>query len=107
SDHGWFAEGVLRLQRYWTANRSLFFAPTAVSDTATRGGPLLRTPSNWSGDFSVGSDDRKKFFFNVSTHYDRSSDSSYRHSFGVGLNARPSSNVQLSLTLTIRCSHDH
>jgi hypothetical protein len=106
-ERGFFAEAFGILQSYWNYDASFSFTPGAISDRLTRGGPLARNRTSWSSDASFGSDDRKFFFLTLSGHADRSGDGSYTHSGRLTLNARPASNIQLSLAPSVSRSHDH
>ena len=104
-ENGVFADTFGTLQNYWTYRAALFVASAGVSDQATRGGPLVRLPWNWSSDQSVGSDDRKRFFVNVNGHLEGNDEDSWARSLGVGLNYRPASNLTLSVVPAYSRSH--
>ncbi|HEX9985207.1 MAG TPA: DUF5916 domain-containing protein [Thermoanaerobaculia bacterium] len=97
-ERGAFVDTFATLQSYWSYRTSLYVIPSSVSDRETRGGPLMRTPSSWEYEASVGSDDRKKYFFDAFVELDRGDDGSYTRGLGVELTARPASNVQVSLS---------
>jgi hypothetical protein len=97
-ERGAFVDTFATLQNYWSYRTSLFVTPSSISDRDTRGGPLMRTPAYWEYEASVGSDDRKKFFFDAFVELDRGDDGSYTRGVGVELTARPASNVQVSLS---------
>jgi hypothetical protein len=103
---GFMLQHFATLQSYWNYSADFFYNPSAVDDRATRGGPLLRTPSAWSSDLSFGSDDRKHFYFNVSGHDDGSGDGSYSRNLGVTLTAQPSPSLRLSVAPTLSRSHN-
>jgi hypothetical protein len=105
-ERGFFADAFGVLQTYWNWRASLFVTPGSFSDRLTRGGPLVRTRSSWSSDQSIGSDDRKKFYFTIDGHVEGNDDGSYVRSCGVSLNLRPSSNLLLSLSPYYSRSHD-
>jgi hypothetical protein len=98
------ASGVWQSYREYRA--SLFLTPGALSDRLTRGGPLVRTPASWSSDLTLGSDSRKKYFFSIDAHLYGAGDDSYSRTLSVSLNARPASNVQLSLMPSFTRSYD-
>jgi hypothetical protein len=51
--------------------------------------------------------DRKKFYFEITGHADGKRDGSYSRSGGITLNARPSSNLVLSVAPYLTRAHDH
>jgi hypothetical protein len=106
-ERGVFSDMQGVFQNYWNAHLSVFLNAAAISDRLTRGGPLARTPSGWSSDFNVGTDDRKTLSFGLNAHADRYEDGSYTHSIGVTATARPRANLQLSAGPTFTRSHDH
>src|SRR5258708_29390828 len=75
-EHGAFADMQGLFKNYWNAHLSFFLNADALSDRLTRGGPLARTPSSWSNDFNIGTDDRKNLSFGLNGHADRSADGS-------------------------------
>jgi Domain of unknown function (DUF5916)/Carbohydrate family 9 binding domain-like len=106
-ERGVFADSFGTFANYWTARAALFVTTSAFSDRTTRGGPLVRTPSAWSSDFSVGSDFRKTFAAELNGHVDHSDDGSYSRTLGITFTARPRSNLQLSVGPSLTRSHDH
>ncbi len=106
-ERGAFADLTGIFQNYWNAHASFFLNGTALSDRLTRGGPLARTPSSWSTDLSLNTDDRKKLSLGLNAHADRSGDGSYSRSLGITASARPMPNLQLSVGPALNRSHDH
>jgi hypothetical protein len=106
-ERGVFADAFGTLQSYWNWRASLFVTPGAFDDRLTRGGPIVRTRASWSSDQSIGSDERKTFYFTIDGHLQHSDDGSYVRSGGVGLNLRPSSNLLLSVSPYYSSSHDY
>jgi hypothetical protein len=106
-ERGFFADHFATLTNYWNYRVSLFLTPGAMSDRATRGGPVIRTPASWSSDQSVGTDDRKKVYATLNGHLDRSRDGTYSRSIGLFLGARPVSNINLSIEPRVVRAHDH
>lgn len=106
-ERGFFADAFGVLTNYWTAGAALFVTPGSFSDRLTRGGPLVRTRASWNSDLSLGSDDRKIFNFSLSGHFEGNRDGSYVRSGGLSLNARPSSNLQISVSPYFTRSHDY
>lgn len=105
-ERGVFVDHFATLSNYWSYRVALFFTPGALSDRATRGGPLVRTRAGWSSDQSFGSDERKRFSFEINTHLDGNRDGSYVRYAGIELAARPWSNLQVSIEPFVTRSHD-
>jgi hypothetical protein len=105
-ERGVFVEHFATLQSYWNYQASLFMLPGAFSDQRTRGGPLVRTQSSWSSDLSLGSDERKRFFFTFDSHLEGGEEESYVRGAGVSLNYRPAANLSLSVGPYVQRSHD-
>lgn len=106
-ERGAFVETFATFANYWKYTAAFFASASALSDRLTRGGPLVRTPRGWTSDLELESDDRKPLSFSVTGHLEGSADGSYARSGGVALNARPRSNLQLSLSPQITFSHDY
>lgn len=106
-ERGVFADWFVTTQNYRELRVKLFVGPGSFSDRLTRGGPLVRTPSFWSSDVSIESDDRKKFFAELNGRLERSGDGSYARSIGLELNARPATNLLLQIEPEFSRSHDH
>jgi hypothetical protein len=104
---GFFVDHFATLQSFWNYRAALFVTPGAFSDQLTRGGPVARTPYSWSAEWSFSSDERKKFYFETYGSFGRSGDDSYHRSLGTTLNARPSSNLVLSVAPYYSRSHDY
>jgi hypothetical protein len=106
-ERGVFADGNGIWQNYWTYRASLFLSPGAVSDRLTRGGPIVRTPDSWSSDLSLGTDERKKFFAQLTAHLEGAGDGYYVRTNGITLTAQPADNLRVSITPSVTRSHDH
>ena len=104
-DRSVFADGAVTFTNYWNAGGTLFVTAPGFSDRLTRGGPLVRTPSSWSFDGNFNSDNRKPIDAGLSVHFDKSDDSSYGRGIGLTFNARPASNIQLSISPYYNRSH--
>ncbi|HUP59998.1 MAG TPA: DUF5916 domain-containing protein [Thermoanaerobaculia bacterium] len=104
-ENGAFADAFGTLQNYWTYRAAVFLGSAGISDQATRGGPVVRAPANWSSDLSFGSDDRKRFYFNVNGHFGGNEEDSYARSGGVTFAFRPASNLTLSVSPYYSRSH--
>jgi hypothetical protein len=105
-ERGVFVDHFATLANYWEYSANLFLVNGAFSDTATRGGPLVRTPWGWTSSLSLGSDSRKPFHFSIETDLEGSGDDSWTRGAGVSLNARPASNVSISVSPYYSRSHN-
>jgi hypothetical protein len=105
-ERGVFVDSSGTFLNYWTYRGALFLTPGAFTDRLTRGGPLVRTPPGWSSNLSLGSDNRKNFSFSLDGHLEDDDENTYVRTFGLSLNARPASNVQLSITPSYTRAHD-
>ncbi len=104
-ERGAFIQNFATFANYWNYSVQLVMTPGAIDDRATRGGPVIRSLMSWSTDESVGSDQRKKFYFTLNGHTDKNRDSSYTRSVSLTLTAQPSSTLQLSLSPAINRTH--
>jgi hypothetical protein len=106
-ERGFFVDHFATLQSFWNYRVAMFVTPSSISDQLTRGGPVTRNLFGWSSDQSLGSDDRKHFYFNLYTHADKNRDSSYSRSAGVDLNLRPAPNLIFTLSPNVSRSHNY
>jgi hypothetical protein len=106
-ERGFFIDHFATLQSFWNYRVGLFVTPSSITDQLTRGGPVARNPFGWSSDQSLGSDSRKRFYFNLYTHADHNRDTSYSRSAGVDLNLRPAPNLLFTLSPNVSRSHNY
>jgi hypothetical protein len=106
-ERGVFGDVFGTLQSFWTWRASLFLTPGAFADRLTRGGPVVRSLAGWTSDQSIGSDERKRFYFSIDGHLEDNDDGSYVRSGGVTFNLRPSSNLLLSVAPYYSRSHNY
>jgi Domain of unknown function (DUF5916)/Carbohydrate family 9 binding domain-like len=104
---GVFVEHSATLANYWNYKATLYLSPAVIDDRLTRGGPVVRTRSSWDSTESIGSDNRKRFYFTVNAHADGAGDGTYNRTLGVTLTAQPSSSLLLSVSPTAGRFHDH
>ena len=98
--------GSFDFHNFWSAN---FFASergSAQSVTALRGGPSLWRPGNRALNFNINSDRRKMITLNVGgfMQHEKETDGQY-NSWWAGINARPSSQVSISLSPSYQVSN--
>ncbi|HEX7831852.1 MAG TPA: DUF5916 domain-containing protein, partial [Thermoanaerobaculia bacterium] len=106
-ERGAFVDAFGSLQNFWEYRAALFVSPGSFNDRLTRGGPIVRTRASWSSDVSLGSDNRKPFYFTFDGHFEGNDDDSYVRNGGVTLNYRPSTNLLLSVAPYYSRSFDH
>jgi len=104
---GVFVEHSATLANYWNYKTTLYLSPGVIDDRLTRGGPVVRTRSSWDTTESIGSDNRKRFYFTVNAHADGAGDGTYNRTLGITLTAQPSSSLLLSVSPTVGRFHDH
>jgi hypothetical protein len=104
-ERGVFVEVFGTTSNYWYPDVSFILTPGAFDDRLTRGGPVVRTPTFWSSDLKLGSDDRKRFSAILTGHLEGSRDKSYARSITLTLTARPMSNLQLSAGPSLSRGH--
>ena len=106
-ERGVFVDSFATFANYWDYRAALFVNTAGLSDTLTRGGPLVRTPAGWSSDLSIGSDTRRRFYFGVNGHFEGSDDHSYVRRVGLALAVRPTPSFRASVEPSYSRSHDH
>lgn len=87
-----------QLTNYWNVRANLRYSPQQMSRRATRGGPMMISPSFTNLSFNVNSDRRKAF--NAGVNYDRSFEAlgdGGRQQVRLNMNLRPSDNLSISL----------
>jgi hypothetical protein len=105
-ERGIFADSFGVFANYWEYRLALFYRPTALSDRATRGGPLLRTPNSWFIEGGLETDTRKRFSAELDFQVEDKDDGSFTRWTGVSLEARPAPNIQISLQPSYARSHE-
>ncbi len=86
-----------QLLNYWRFSSMIAFNPESISTTMTRGGPQVKVPFGYQGDFSIRTDSRKQFVFSVSTGtYGRPEIDSLRRNYGFSVSWKPRTNFDLS-----------
>ena len=104
-ERGVFADAFGTFANYWESRAALFVTAGAFSDRLTRGGPVVRTPSAWSLEGSIGSDSRKNFFGSMNVELEESADGSYEREVDVSFTTRPASNIQIGVSPAFIRSH--
>ncbi|MFQ6038120.1 MAG: DUF5916 domain-containing protein, partial [Candidatus Aminicenantales bacterium] len=95
-------DGVLLLAQgqflnYWNSNTLLAYNPDTLSNTLTRGGPLVKVPYGYQVNTGISSDSRKPVVISAeSTYYERPTIHSYSWNSGLNIRWKPRSNISLS-----------
>lgn len=85
------------LLNYWEISASGGYSPAYLSDSATRGGPLMVSPAGWSMEFEVESDPRRSFAVSPIVAFGREGGGARSMSFGSEIVWRPTSATELEL----------
>ncbi len=94
-----------RFLNYWGFNIGVNRGFTARSDKATRGGPLMETPSVWHTNARISSDTRQPVWFSTSGSYARNEYGGWGTEIGSDLTVRPA--TALSTTIAVRLGKEH
>ena len=103
-DFGWnntwrgiWQDGYLQFLNYYEFEYNIAYNPETVSNTRTRGGPLMINPPGWQAGFWMCSDTRKPWVFSSGTYgYSRGTDNWDR---GVWFEVewKPTANMKVSI----------
>ncbi len=92
------AEGEFQFLNYWGLGLDLSYRPEMMDRTATRGGPLMRSPASWSFEMGGSTDFRRKLVVEAGFEVNRGAeDSGSQAEVGLEIRYRPSDRVELSL----------
>ena len=87
-----------QLLNYWGATLDLFYTPEFLSNTFTRGGPLMLLPASAQMRFSTYSDNRKPLFFQFYGYIDTTNSELFiQRDFYTQITWKPKSNISLSI----------
>jgi hypothetical protein len=85
-----------QLANYWNVSAFTIWTSAASDDRLTRGGPVVRTPSDMLYVVNVSTDPRKRVVLSTSPRYDRTGEGAASWSADLGVRVKPASNVQVS-----------
>jgi hypothetical protein len=88
--------GGLQLRNYWGANAEFDFRPGALSDTQTRGGPLMGTPTEVAGSIRLRSPFQGRLNGDVFLYLEDDDIGGWVVQTGLGLQYRPGGAWQFS-----------
>jgi hypothetical protein len=95
---GVFMNGRGELHNNWSVRLGLDYSPESLSDTETRGGPLMTEPASLGFDVEVETDPREILAVEAEVGYsDTRGDGGHRLATGLGLVFRPTPSWELSL----------
>jgi hypothetical protein len=87
-----------QLLNYWEGDLEISYEPEKYSHYFTRGGPMALYLSGANRSFSITSDNRKPLVLSLGGHYRTHPNEAYNWSFNVGLQWKPRSNFDLSIS---------
>ncbi|HEU4561233.1 MAG TPA: DUF5916 domain-containing protein [Longimicrobium sp.] len=87
-----------QLANYWNVSAFSIWTSAASDDRLTRGGPVVRTPSDMLYVINVSTDPRKRVVLSSNPRYDRTSEGAASWSVDLGVRVKPASNVQFTLS---------
>lgn len=100
------AGGFVRFNNLWTFNANINFSGKAYFDRLTRGGPVAKRPRSFNFNMNINSNQTKKVSFNVGTFNRWEVSSDYDNFFWAGIEIRPATNIQLSISPEIGYEKD-
>ncbi|HEY3052835.1 MAG TPA: DUF5916 domain-containing protein, partial [Thermoanaerobaculia bacterium] len=96
--NGIYGNWYVEANNYWYTFGSAGHSAATLDDRKTRGGPLVRRPSDSYINMGFGSDSRKKLSFEISADHDSDDESGDMRSVNLYTNYRPTTAIRLSLT---------
>lgn len=106
-ERGVFADWFVTTTNYLRPRAALFLVGESFDDRLTRGGPVVRRPAGWSSDLKFGTDERKRYVFEVAAHLEGNREHSYYRQLGVALEARPAANIELEIEPSFTRAHEY
>ena len=98
--------GDIRLRSFWGFNAELDLSPRGLSDTQTRGGPLMGTPAQWGMNGHVNSDHSKRTTGSAFGFFRVNEIDGWAWELGVGLESKPAGNWQFEIRPRYRKASD-
>jgi len=95
-----------QFENYWQFGANAFYAFESTNKTATRGGPIIKSPSGYSLSADVSSDSRKKIIFEFSYNYEKDDLRASASSYSLDANWKPSSRLSLSIGPGFQINND-
>ncbi len=88
----------IEAKNYWYTFGWFGGNPRVLDDRKTRGGPLVYRPNQKYVGGGIGSDSRKKVYFETTYEDVRNGDGGYSNAFNLYVNYRPTSAIRLNVT---------
>ncbi len=82
---------------YWEVRLDTRYRPELLSDSETRGGPLMNRPGSYALGLQLETDDRKALVFEPELEYTNRYADTYEWEAGLGIGVRPTPGVELQL----------
>jgi len=82
----------------WSFDYNIGFNGKSYLDRLTRGGPVAERAPDWNFNININSDQTKKVSFNIGTNQRSDVSGEYDHVFWTGLEIRPATFIQLSIS---------
>lgn len=98
--------GDATLRSFWRFGMELDLSPRGLSDTRTRGGPLMGVPAQWAVNGSVRSDGSRRTSYHLFGFYRRNEQDGWGWNFGGGIESKPAGNWQIGLFPSYQRSSD-
>jgi hypothetical protein len=86
-----------QLPNYWNISSFVIHNTAANDDRRTRGGPVVRVPSNQYYALNVSTDSRRRVVLGSNPNYGRTSEGAQSWSANLDVRVKPASNVQFSV----------
>jgi hypothetical protein len=87
-----------QLLNYWGGGLGLNYNPANDDDRLTRGGPIARTPRQFSQSVNVSSDSRRALVARLNYNHSSSSDGGWSHGVGLNLSVTAGERVDLQFS---------
>lgn len=94
------ASGSVNFVNQWSASLTAGRTLSAYDDRLLRGGPLALTLPGWNVSGSIGTDARRPVIVTLNASYQKDRAGTDNPSFGLGLDARPTGAVHLTISPT-------
>ncbi|MFP3948143.1 MAG: DUF5916 domain-containing protein [Longimicrobiales bacterium] len=85
----------IQLLNYWGGGIRLAYNPSTDDDRLTRGGPMARSPSGYSGNFNMNSDSRRDVVGRLGWSWATDEGGSWSSGADLNLTVNPSDNVEI------------
>jgi len=93
-----WASFAILLPNYWSFNTNIQFTPDGLSNTLTRGGPMMGYPGYENYVASLTTDSRKQVQVGVNYSAQEVNDGGYGRNMGINVTYKPSPSVRLTFS---------